>query len=79
MSDSTDDRAPSENGAPRNGAQRKKSEQTPLTTADGAPIADNQNALTAGERGPVLRRTRDNGLRYTWGGRSCPILRRGFG
>jgi catalase len=59
MSDSTDDRAPSENGAhengaPRHGAQRKKSEQTPLTTADGAPIADNQNALTAGERGPVL-------------------------
>ena len=25
-----------------------------LTTADGAPIADNQNALTAGERGPLL-------------------------
>ncbi|MDY6814036.1 MAG: catalase [Pseudomonadota bacterium] len=25
-----------------------------LTTADGAPIADNQNALTAGRRGPVL-------------------------
>ena len=25
-----------------------------LTTADGAPIADNQNALTAGARGPLL-------------------------
>ena len=25
-----------------------------LTTADGAPIADNQNALTAGSRGPLL-------------------------
>ncbi|MDE0206594.1 MAG: catalase, partial [Candidatus Tectomicrobia bacterium] len=25
-----------------------------LTTSDGAPIADNQNALTAGSRGPLL-------------------------
>jgi catalase len=25
-----------------------------LTTAGGIPVADNQNALTAGERGPVL-------------------------
>lgn len=25
-----------------------------LTTADGIPVADNQNSLTAGERGPVL-------------------------
>src|SRR5690606_2824538 len=25
-----------------------------LTTAAGAPVADNQNSLTAGERGPVL-------------------------
>lgn len=25
-----------------------------LTTADGCPIADNQNSLTAGERGPIL-------------------------
>ena len=27
---------------------------TPLTTAAGAPVADNQNSLTAGARGPVL-------------------------
>jgi catalase len=26
----------------------------PLTTANGAPVADNQNSLTAGPRGPVL-------------------------
>jgi catalase len=25
-----------------------------LTTASGAPVADNQNSLTAGPRGPVL-------------------------
>ena len=25
-----------------------------MTTSAGAPVADNQNALTAGERGPVL-------------------------
>ncbi|MBS4011283.1 MAG: catalase, partial [Roseovarius sp.] len=25
-----------------------------LTTTAGAPIADNQNSLTAGDRGPVL-------------------------
>ncbi|MDC3379210.1 catalase, partial [Planctomycetota bacterium] len=25
-----------------------------LTTANGGPIADNQNALTAGPRGPLL-------------------------
>ncbi len=25
-----------------------------LTTADGCPIADNQNSLTAGPRGPLL-------------------------
>ncbi|MHC5828484.1 MAG: catalase, partial [Nostoc sp.] len=25
-----------------------------LTTADGIPVADNQNSLTAGSRGPVL-------------------------
>ncbi|MGQ4808149.1 Catalase [Candidatus Entotheonellaceae bacterium PAL068K] len=30
------------------------SQRTILTTADGAPIADNQNALTAGSRGPLL-------------------------
>ena len=30
------------------------SERRLFTTADGAPIADNQNALTAGPRGPVL-------------------------
>src|SRR5690554_5113487 len=28
--------------------------KTPLTTAEGRPIADNQNAETAGPRGPVL-------------------------
>ncbi|WP_434777334.1 catalase [Neisseria sp. Ec49-e6-T10] len=30
------------------------SDKTTLTTAGGAPIADNQNSRTAGERGPVL-------------------------
>ena len=25
-----------------------------MTTSAGAPVADNQNALTAGERGPIL-------------------------
>ena len=25
-----------------------------MTTSAGAPVADNQNSLTAGERGPVL-------------------------
>ncbi|MFM2431590.1 MAG: hypothetical protein RLZZ511_2803 [Cyanobacteriota bacterium] len=28
--------------------------QNQLTTADGSPIADNQNSLTAGDRGPVV-------------------------
>jgi catalase len=31
-----------------------ESNRPPLTTTGGAPIADNQNALTAGPRGPVL-------------------------
>ena len=26
----------------------------PLTTNQGVPVADNQNSLTAGQRGPVL-------------------------
>ena len=30
------------------------SESKKLTTTAGAPVADNQNALTAGPRGPVL-------------------------
>ena len=25
-----------------------------LTTANGVPVSDNQNSLTAGERGPIL-------------------------
>ncbi|MEK0196065.1 catalase, partial [Microcoleus anatoxicus] len=29
-------------------------EHRTLTTADGIPVADNQNSLTAGERGPIL-------------------------
>ncbi|HWT19409.1 MAG TPA: catalase, partial [Variovorax sp.] len=28
--------------------------KTPLTTAFGAPVVDNQNSLTAGPRGPLL-------------------------
>ena len=32
----------------------KKPEKKTLTTADGAPVADVENALTAGPRGPVL-------------------------
>ncbi|UNK50294.1 catalase [Lysobacter sp. S4-A87] len=31
-----------------------KPEKTPLTTAFGAPVVDNQNSMTAGPRGPVL-------------------------
>src|SRR5262245_62409552 len=30
------------------------SEKKPLTTAAGAPVADNQNTMTAGPRGPAL-------------------------
>lgn len=33
--------------------EAKKKEKT-LTTAGGAPVADNQNSLSAGERGPLL-------------------------
>ncbi len=33
---------------------KEKKEQTKLTTADGAPVVDNQNVLTAGPRGPQL-------------------------
>ncbi len=29
-------------------------EHKTLTTADGMPVADNQNSLTAGPRGPIL-------------------------
>ena len=32
----------------------EKSPKTTLTTTAGAPVADNQNSLTAGPRGPVL-------------------------
>lgn len=32
----------------------QKMEDKKLTTAQGAPVGDNQNSLTAGERGPVL-------------------------
>ena len=31
-----------------------KKEQDKLTTAAGAPVVDNQNAMTAGPRGPML-------------------------
>ena len=30
------------------------SDKLPLTTSSGIPVADNQNALTAGPRGPLL-------------------------
>lgn len=30
------------------------SQNPPLTTASGIPVADNQNSITAGPRGPVL-------------------------
>ncbi|WP_310416799.1 catalase [Chamaesiphon sp. OTE_8_metabat_110] len=30
------------------------SEHNPITTADGIPVGDNQNSLTAGDRGPIL-------------------------
>ncbi len=32
----------------------KKTEKTVMTTAAGCPVADNQNSMTAGARGPVL-------------------------
>jgi catalase len=31
-----------------------KAAMTDLTTASGIPVADNQNSITAGPRGPVL-------------------------
>ena len=34
--------------------QQATSEETLLTTNQGVPIADNQNSLKAGARGPVL-------------------------
>lgn len=34
--------------------EKNKQEQRKLTTAFGAPVADNQNTMTAGPRGPVL-------------------------
>lgn len=30
------------------------SEDKTITTADGIPVGDNQNSLTAGDRGPIL-------------------------
>jgi catalase len=36
------------------GAQSMNDETKKLTTAAGAPVADNQNSLTAGPRGPIL-------------------------
>ena len=30
------------------------SNKTVMTTASGCPVADNQNSITAGERGPIL-------------------------
>src|SRR5262245_66445837 len=35
-------------------SEMSESQRPTLTTADGAPVADNQNSLTAGPRGPVL-------------------------
>lgn len=35
-------------------AEKKTAEKNTLTTAFGIPVADNQNSLTAGPRGPVL-------------------------
>jgi catalase len=29
-------------------------EHNSITTADGIPVGDNQNSLTAGDRGPIL-------------------------
>lgn len=31
-----------------------KDDKDTLTTASGSPVADNQNSLTAGPRGPLL-------------------------
>jgi catalase len=44
----------SEEEKPMNDTGRKSAQWPVMTTAAGAPIADNQNALTAGPRGPVL-------------------------
>ena len=34
--------------------KKEKEEEKLLTTAGGAPVADNQNSITAGEKGPIL-------------------------
>jgi catalase len=34
--------------------EKKKGKEKTLTTASGAPVADNQNSITAGPRGPLL-------------------------
>ncbi|MFX1258787.1 MAG: catalase, partial [Promethearchaeota archaeon] len=34
--------------------EKKDEKSKTLTTAGGAPVSDNQNSITAGERGPVL-------------------------
>jgi catalase len=39
-------------------ASKKTTKPPVMTTTAGAPVADNQNSVTAGPRGPVLMRAR---------------------
>ena len=43
----------------------KEKEKIQLTTQAGVPVADNQNILTAGERGPALLQM--SGIWRSWG------------
>ena len=53
MSDSKNDAQIPNAGSTSNGKAESKKQET-LTTTAGRPVADNQNSVTAGPRGPVL-------------------------
>ncbi len=38
----------------KGGLTMDKNDKQKLTTVNGAPVSDNQNAMTAGPRGPML-------------------------
>lgn len=44
-----------------------------MTTAAGVPVADNQNTLTAGPRGPVRSYHRDGHMRFDGNGGASPV------
>jgi catalase len=54
MSDSKNDPQISNAGSTSNGHAKTAEERPILTTTAGRPVADNQNSVTAGPRGPVL-------------------------